>query len=82
MSAWLMKARRIQSRHSKDARNYGHTTTAMQNLSTPPPLPPKIIVLLEHGVMLAPACSIRYHTTYPLEYFVELSAYTFSLQNE
>ena len=37
-SAWLVKTRRAPSRHSRDARVYGHTTTAMHQLSTPPPL--------------------------------------------
>ena len=37
MSAWLMKTRRAPSGHSRDARVYGHTTTAMHELSTPPP---------------------------------------------
>ena len=37
MFAWLVKTRRAPSRHSRDARVYGHTTTAMHNLSTPPP---------------------------------------------
>ena len=36
MSAWLVKTRRAPSRHSRDARVYGHTTTAMHKLSTPP----------------------------------------------
>ena len=36
-SAWLMKTRRAPSRHSRGARVYGHTTTAMHKLSTPPP---------------------------------------------
>ena len=35
MSAWLEKTRRALSRHRKDVRVYGHTTTA--KLSTPPP---------------------------------------------
>ena len=38
MSAWL-KARRPSSRHSRDARVYGHATTAMHKLSTPHPTP-------------------------------------------
>ena len=33
--AWLVKTRRAPSRHSRDARVYGHTTTAMHKLSTP-----------------------------------------------
>ena len=37
MSVWLVKSRRAPSRHSRDARVYGHTTTAMHKLSTPPP---------------------------------------------
>ena len=38
MSAWLVETRRAPSRHSRDARIYGHTTTAMHKRSTPPPL--------------------------------------------
>ena len=41
MSAWLVKIRCAPSRHSRDARVYGHTTTAMHKLSTPPPPPMK-----------------------------------------
>ena len=39
-SAWLAKTRRAPSRHSRDARVYGHTATAMHNLCalSPPPL--------------------------------------------
>ena len=40
MPAWLVKTRRAPSRHSRDARVYGHSTTAMHKLSTPPPFPP------------------------------------------
>ena len=40
MPAWLVKTRRSPSRHGRDARVYGHTTTAMHKLSTPPPPPP------------------------------------------
>ena len=36
--AWSVKTRRTPSRHCRDARVYGHTTTAMHNISTPPPL--------------------------------------------
>ena len=39
ISAWLVKTRRAPSRHSRDARVYGHKTTAMHKLSTPPPPP-------------------------------------------
>ena len=39
ISAWLVKTRRAPSRHSRDARVYGHTTTAMHKLSTPSPPP-------------------------------------------
>ena len=37
MSAWLVKTRRAPSRYSRDARVYGHTTTAMHKLNTRPP---------------------------------------------
>ena len=36
MSAWVVKTRRAPSRHSRDARVYGHTTMAMHKTSTPP----------------------------------------------
>ena len=53
--AWLVKTRRAPSRHSRDARVYGHTTTAMHTLSTHPapaipsntlcyPPPPRLIL--------------------------------------
>ena len=48
MSAWLVKTRRAPSRHSRDARVYGHTTTAMHILSTPP-LPPPFLWPLLHN---------------------------------
>ena len=38
-SAWLVKTRRAPSRHSRDARVHGHTTTTIHKLSTPPPPP-------------------------------------------
>ena len=44
MCAWLVKIRRAPSRCSRDARVYGHTTTAMHKLSTPPP--PGVLALL------------------------------------
>ena len=37
MPAWVVKTLRAPSRNSRDARVYGHTTTAMHKLSTPPP---------------------------------------------
>ena len=36
MSAWSVKTRRVPSRHCRDARVYGHTTTAMHDMGTPP----------------------------------------------
>ena len=33
---FLVKTRRAPSRHCRDARVYGHTTTAMHDMSTPP----------------------------------------------
>ena len=40
MSAWSVKTRRAPSRHRRDARVYGHTTTAMHENGYPPPFPP------------------------------------------
>ena len=37
MSAWLVNTRSAPSRHGRDARVYGRTTTAKHKLSTPPP---------------------------------------------
>ena len=37
-STWSVKTRRALSRHCRDARVYGHTTTAMHDMSTPPPV--------------------------------------------
>ena len=36
MSTWSVKTRRAPSRHCTDARVYGHATTAMDDMSTPP----------------------------------------------
>ena len=44
MSAWLVKTRRAPSRHNRDARVYGQTTTAMHKLSTPSPPPPPLVI--------------------------------------
>ena len=41
LSAWLVKTRRSPSRHSRDARVCGHTTTAMHKLRTSPHPPPR-----------------------------------------
>ena len=35
MCVWSVKARRAPSRHCRDARVYGHTTTVMHDMSTP-----------------------------------------------
>ena len=35
--AWSVIARRVPSRHCRDARVYDHTTTAMHHMSTTPP---------------------------------------------
>ena len=40
MSAWLAKTRRPPSRQSRNARVYGHTTTATHKPRTPPSPPP------------------------------------------
>ena len=42
MSAWSMETRRAPSRHRRDARVYGHTTTVVHdNEYAPPPSPPQ-----------------------------------------
>ena len=43
ISVWLVKTRRAPSWHGRDARDYGHTTTAMHKLSTPYPPPPSLL---------------------------------------
>ena len=43
MSAWSTKARRAPSRHCRDARVYGHTTTAMHDMSVPPLHPGRLV---------------------------------------
>ena len=42
MSAWSAKTRRAPSRHCRDARVYGHTTTAMHDNDYTPPPPPDV----------------------------------------
>ena len=42
MSAWLVNTRRAPSRHSRDARVHGHTTTPVHKLRTPPSPPPSL----------------------------------------
>ena len=39
MSTWSVETRRAPSRHCRDARVYGHTTTAVHELTTPPTPP-------------------------------------------
>ena len=46
MSAWSVKTRRAPSRHCTDIRVYGRTTTAMHDMSTPPPTPQRATCLL------------------------------------
>ena len=50
MSAWLVKTRCAPSRHSRDARVYGHTTTAMHKVSTPPP--PHLRCLVHNAIRI------------------------------
>ena len=42
MSAWSVKTRRAPFWHCRDARVYGHTTTAMQDNEYPRPPPPEL----------------------------------------
>ena len=41
MSVWSVKTGGAPSRHCRDARVYGHTTSAMHDISSPPPPPQK-----------------------------------------
>ena len=62
MSAWLVKTRRAPSRHSRDARVYGHTTTAMHKLSTPryvPSFRPLLFPMLLLRLLLLPMLLLR-----------------------
>ena len=49
MSTWPVKSRRALSRHCRDVRVYGHTTTAVHGVSNPPPLGPRSRSLLCTG---------------------------------
>ena len=49
MSAWSVKTRHAPSRHYRDVRVYGHTTTAMHYMGTPP-LPLKFKVVFLHWI--------------------------------
>ena len=60
MPAWLVKTRRGPSRHSRDARVCGHTTTAMHRLSTPPPY--RIILFLRTGTVTGTVPDIPMHS--------------------
>ena len=46
ISSWSVKTRRAPSQHCRDARVYGHTTTVMLDMSTPPLSPPRAHRLL------------------------------------
>ena len=50
MPAWVVKTLRAPSRNSRDARVYGHTTTAMHKQSTPPPPPSSPLSLGDRAV--------------------------------
>ena len=54
MSTWLVKTRRAPSRHSRDARVNGHTTTVMHKLSTPSPPHPMNVYTLPKLLPLNP----------------------------
>ena len=62
ISAWSVKTRHAPSRHSRDARGYGHMTTAMHEyrVQPPPPFPPPplstfYLLLSDPQTMLAAA---------------------------
>ena len=51
MSTWSVKTRRTPSRHCSDPRVDGHTTTAIHEVSTPPPLTHKRCEGLWPGIL-------------------------------
>ena len=65
MSAWSVKTRRAPSRHCRhcrDARVYGHTTTAMHDTSTPPSSRPSgDPVVLHREVIFQRSFFVRRH---------------------
>ena len=71
MSAWSVKTRRAPSRHCRDARVYGHTTTAMHDMngSPPPPTPscfPAILtVLFKYNIENVVKCSGLFYSHLP-----------------
>ena len=67
MSSWLVKTRRAPSRHSRDARVYGHTTTAMHKLSTHTPSFHVLRILFARFLWLLPVCipDTRSHSRHP-----------------
>ena len=56
MPTWLVKTRRAPSRHSRDARVCGHTTTATLKPSTPPP--PPLPCNLDHDSCSVPGVAL------------------------
>ena len=53
ISAWPVKTRRAPPRHYRDARVYGHTTTAMYDHEYPPPLVWSLRELDNQGTVFA-----------------------------
>ena len=49
ISAWSVKIRRAPPRHCRDARIYGHTTTAIHDESTRHPIPCNIVAYPPHS---------------------------------
>ena len=46
MSVWSVRTRRAPSRHCRDARVYGHTTTAAHDNGYTPPRPTVLVIVL------------------------------------
>ena len=65
MSAWSVKTRRAPSRHCRDARVYGHPTTAMRDIEYPP-LPCMALRLRPMHIMMStprPPSSLPVHSS-------------------
>ena len=67
LQPWLVKTRRAPSRHSTDARFYGHTTTAVHTLNTTPSPPTLPSCPQCYRPLVSPLITAPYHTDAPPE---------------
>ena len=62
MFAWSVKTRCAPSRHCRDARVYGHTTTAMHDTEYTPPPPRSTMVHLVASPVFPGSCKVELET--------------------